>query len=123
MSDDDGSVGESGGGGFAGSNRGNDSGSENSSDDDSEQMCEVTGTRQTTPCKKRSGFMSDDEDEAEAEVEPRRSPRRSPRLKRLGRGSSMPPSMGKLTYRNGGGDPETSESKNEDALRKQINPA
>ena len=52
MSDDDGSVGESGGGSFAGSNRGNDSGSENSSDDDSEQMCEVTGTRQTTPRKK-----------------------------------------------------------------------
>ena len=52
MSDDDGSVGESGGGSFAGLNRRNESESENSSDDDSEQMCEVTGTRQTTPHKK-----------------------------------------------------------------------
>ena len=50
-------------------------------------------------------------------------PRRSPRLKRLGRDSSMPPLMGKLPYRNGGGDAETSESENEDALRKRIKPS
>ena len=114
MSDDDGSVGESGRGSFAGSNRGNESESKNSSDDDSEQMCEVTGTRQTTPRKKRGGFTPDNEDEAEAVVEPRRSPR----FKRVGRDSSMPPLRGKLNCRNSGGDPETSESDNEDALRK-----
>ena len=47
MPDDDGSIGESVGGSFDGSNRGDASEFDDSSDDESEQLCEVTGTRQS----------------------------------------------------------------------------
>ena len=120
MPDDDGSIGESVGGSSDGSNRGDASEFDDSSDDESEQLCEVTGTRQSTPRKSRGRFMSDAEED-EDEPKPEFEPRRSPRFRKGCRDSSLPPLITPATRKSGGGDPDSSESENEDAPRKPPN--